>query len=76
MTVKSYRKMLKQLKDDSVKFNRYMKNNKPKERVFGRGIKKCTRCGNTRGHIGKYGVDVCRRCFREIATHIGFKKYS
>ncbi len=68
--------MLKQLKDDSVKFNRYMKNNKPKERVFGKFTKKCIRCWNTRGHISKYGLHVCRRCFREIATQVGFKKYS
>ncbi|MBI3052236.1 30S ribosomal protein S14 [Candidatus Woesearchaeota archaeon] len=53
-----------------------MKNNKPKERVFGKFTKKCIRCWNTRGHISKYGLHVCRRCFREIATQVGFKKYS
>ena len=38
---------------------------------------KCTRCGRLgRGNIGKYGLNVCRQCFREIATQLGFKKYS
>ena len=26
--------------------------------------------------IEKYGLNLCRQCFREIAADIGFKKYS
>ena len=32
-------------------------------------------CQNRRGLIRKYGIDMCRRCFREYATDIGFVKY-
>src|SRR4051794_33842151 len=31
-------------------------------------------CKNTHGVIRKYGLMVCRRCFRENAANIGFKK--
>ena len=34
----------------------------------------CSRvCNNTHGLIRKYGLDICRRCFREYATDIGFR---
>jgi small subunit ribosomal protein S14 len=75
MTVSSYTKAFKQLKNKPVKLARFMKHNKPKDRAFGRGIKQCIRCGNTRAHISKYDLKVCRRC-REIATKVGFKKYA
>ena len=32
--------------------------------------------GRFGGHISKYGIGLCRHCFREIAEEIGFKKYS
>lgn len=36
----------------------------------------CRRCG-TRGHVlQKYGLMVCRRCLREVASDLGFKKYA
>jgi small subunit ribosomal protein S14 len=37
---------------------------------------KCTVCGANRGLIHKYGLKICRRCFREVAASIGFKKLS
>ncbi|RLI88579.1 MAG: 30S ribosomal protein S14 [Candidatus Altiarchaeales archaeon] len=37
---------------------------------------KCLVCGTQRGIIHKYGLNICRRCFREDALRIGFKKYS
>jgi len=76
MTVSSYKKMLKQLKAKPVKMKKFLKHNTPKEKEFGIIKKACRRCGNTRGHIGKYGLDLCRRCFRDIAPEIGWKKYS
>ena len=33
-------------------------------------------CNNTHGIIRKYGLDLCRRCFREYAADIGFIKYA
>ncbi|NYZ74777.1 30S ribosomal protein S14 [Candidatus Micrarchaeota archaeon] len=40
-----------------------------------RGNRRCRFCGTARGLIRKYGLYVCRRCFRERAEKIGFKKY-
>jgi len=37
--------------------------------------RKCRFCGNVRGLIRKYGMYVCRKCFRERAEQMGFKKY-
>ena len=37
---------------------------------------KCSVCGTNRGLIHKYGLNICRRCFREVAAQIGFKKFS
>ncbi len=52
-----------------------MVRNKTVKRKFGKGAKKCRRCGSFRGVIGKYEMYYCRRCFREVAPEIGFKKY-
>ncbi|MBI4143686.1 30S ribosomal protein S14 [Candidatus Woesearchaeota archaeon] len=55
---------------------KYLKHNKPKERTTGMTTRRCVRCGRYGGRVTKYGLDYCRCCFREIATKIGFKKYS
>jgi ribosomal protein S14 len=31
-------------------------------------------CGNQWGIIRKYGLNICRQCFREYAKDMGFKK--
>lgn len=31
-------------------------------------------CSNRHGLIRKYGLNLCRQCFREYAGDIGFKK--
>ena len=31
-------------------------------------------CANRHGLIRKYGLNICRQCFREYAADIGFKK--
>jgi len=41
----------------------------------GRGKRKCRFCGTSRGLIRKYGLQICRRCFREAGESIGFRKY-
>ena len=76
MTYSNYKKVFKQLRAKPVKLKKYIKHNAPKERKFGMATKKCIRCGRIRGHIDKYGLNVCRQCFREIATKLGFKKYN
>ena len=35
----------------------------------------CSRvCGNQWGIIRKYGINICRQCFREYAKDMGFQK--
>ena len=76
MTYSDYKKVFKQLKAKPVKLAKFKKHNSPKERKFGTSLKRCRRSGRIRGHIGKYGLNLCRQCFREIAPKLGFKKYS
>lgn len=75
MTSSSYKKVLKQISHKKTKANRFLKFNKPKTKKYGRGIRKCRRCGRRGAHIRKYGLNVCRQCFREIARDLGFEKY-
>ena len=74
--MKHWKKVFKQLKAKPVKLDKYTKHNAPRERSVGRTNFRCERCGRFGGHIGKYHLNVCRCCFREVATSIGFKKYS
>jgi small subunit ribosomal protein S14 len=76
MTTSDYKKGFTQLQNKPAKMQKYLKHNKPKERKFGITTKGCRRCGTSRGHIGMYGMNLCRKCFREIAHKIGFKKFS
>ncbi|HLC47123.1 MAG TPA: 30S ribosomal protein S14 [Candidatus Nanoarchaeia archaeon] len=55
---------------------KYERHNAPKKRSCGVSLKRCRRCGRIRAHISKYGLELCRQCFRDVATNIGFKKYS
>ena len=75
MTYSNHKKALNQLKVKPAKYKKFLKHNKPKERTCGGALKRCKRCDRIRGHIQKYGLGLCRQCFREIATDIGFKKY-
>ncbi len=47
---------------------------KEQKKKFGRGANKCRRCGRRRGLIRRYGLYLCRQCFREVASELGFKK--
>ena len=76
MTYSNHEKEFKQLKVKPVKLQKYIKHNSPKKRSCGVSLKRCRRCGRIRGHISKYGLNLCRQCFREIAKDIGFKKFS
>ena len=76
MTISSYKKILKQIEKKEAKAKKYLKHNTPKDRKFGPTTKKCKLCGNPRGHVGKYKIDLCRRCFRDNAKRLGFKKYN
>jgi small subunit ribosomal protein S14 len=76
MTYSDYQKTLKQLKAKPAKMQKYLKHNAPKKRSCGINLHRCRRCGRTGAHIQKYGLRLCRQCFREIATKLGFKKYN
>eukprot|EP01007_Sphenomonas_quadrangularis_P001666 NODE_2700_length_554_cov_614.102970_g2319_i0.p2 GENE.NODE_2700_length_554_cov_614.102970_g2319_i0~~NODE_2700_length_554_cov_614.102970_g2319_i0.p2 ORF type:complete len:78 (+),score=20.02 NODE_2700_length_554_cov_614.102970_g2319_i0:32-235(+) len=41
----------------------------------GMGSRCCRICSNHHALIRKYGLMICRQCFRENANAIGFKKY-
>lgn len=75
MSTSDYRKALTQIGNKPVKLIRFNKFNTPKERSCSITKRKCRRCGRNGGHIQKYGLHLCRQCFRDIATKIGFKKY-
>lgn len=76
MSYSNYVKEFKQLKAKPVKLKKYTKHNSPKKRSCGISGKRCVRCGRIRGHISRYGLHLCRQCFRENAISLGFKKYS
>ena len=76
MGYSDHKKVFKQLKAKPVKLKRFLKHNAPKDRKFGPTTKKCRLCGNVHAHIGKYSLNICRRCFRNVAPKLGFKKYS
>jgi small subunit ribosomal protein S14 len=76
MTYSDYKKVFKQLEVKPAKLKKYKKHNSPKDRSTGYNKKRCQRCGRIRAHIDQHGLNLCRQCFREIATDIGFKKYS
>ena len=42
---------------------------------FGRKVG-CLRCDRKRGIVRRYGLHLCRQCVREVATDLGFSKYS
>ncbi|WP_435063222.1 30S ribosomal protein S14 [Halobaculum sp. EA56] len=35
----------------------------------------CRRCERKQGLVGKYDINLCRQCFREVARDMGFRKY-
>ncbi|CAH3194379.1 unnamed protein product, partial [Porites evermanni] len=45
-------------------------------RTYGPGSRSCRVCFNHHGIIRKYGLNICRRCFRQYAKDIGFQKVS
>jgi small subunit ribosomal protein S14 len=46
------------------------------QKEYGKGIRTCKMCGTNQAIIRRYGINICRRCFRENAKKLGFKKYN
>ncbi|GHM88892.1 40S ribosomal protein S29 [Saccharomyces cerevisiae] len=44
-------------------------------RRYGKGSRQCRVCSSHTGLIRKYGLNICRQCFREKANDIGFNKF-
>jgi small subunit ribosomal protein S14 len=76
MSYSNYNKMIGPLKVKPAKLKKFMKHNAPKERSCGFAKKRCVRCGRIKAHVGSFGLELCRQCFRDIAPKIGFKKYN
>jgi len=76
MTTSDYKKTLPQISHKPAKVAKFNKHNVPKARKQGESTKKCRTCGRTGSHISKYGIHICRHCFRDNALNLGFKKYS
>ena len=68
--------MLKQYRNKPAVRAKYIKHNKPKDRTTGITKQKCEKCGRYGAMINRYGLNICRHCFRELAEELGFKKYS
>lgn len=75
MTISDWKKAFKQLKAKPAKMKKYIKHNAPKKRSTGISRFPCSRCGRYGSRVSKYGLQLCRTCFREIASKIGFRKY-
>ncbi|KAJ6261980.1 peptidyl-prolyl cis-trans isomerase-like 2 [Drechslerella dactyloides] len=43
-------------------------------RTYGKGSRACRVCAHQAGLIRKYGLNICRQCFRERSKDIGFTK--
>ncbi len=76
MTAKDWRKMFESIKHKKAEREKMLKFNKPKERKYGRGTRHCIICHRTKGIIRRYGLNMCRQCFRDLAEKLGFKKYN
>jgi ribosomal protein S14 len=75
MTTSDHQKMFTQLVVKPAKLKKFIKHNQPKKRRCGQNTKKCKLCGRTHAHVQKYGLEICRQCFRLNAKKMGFKKY-
>lgn len=76
MTASDWNKVMKQLKNKPAMQQKFLRHCKPKDRKTGIAARKCERCGRFGAHLRQYNLNLCRQCFREIATNIGFKKYN
>ena len=73
MTTSNWKKAFEQLDAKPAIKKKYIKHNSPKERSCGKATRSCRNCGQHYAHINKYGLHLCRHCFRQFATELGFK---
>jgi len=75
MTAKTHLKQYKQIEHKKVKAGKFKKHNFPKKRSIAGQSRRCNLCLRRGAHISRYGLHLCRHCFREKAAELGFKKY-
>lgn len=75
MTTSNWKKAFTQLEKKPDVKKKYIKHNSPKERAHGIATRSCKLRGSHRAHISKYGLNICRKCFRQYATDLGFKQF-
>lgn len=76
MTTSNWQKAFAQLDSKPVTKAKYIKHNAKKVRSCGKTTKPCVHCGTFRALNGKYGLNLCRKCFRQFAQTLNFKKYN
>ena len=76
MSYSDYKNILKSIKNKPGKIKKYNKHNVSKKRSCGFAKQRCQLCKRIGGHVGKYGLSLCRQCFRENAQRLGFKKFN
>lgn len=76
MTASHHSKVLKQIGHKPGKVAKYNKHNVPKDTHERKNQLRCEISGSRRGVIHKYGINLSRHKFREIAEELGFRKYS
>jgi small subunit ribosomal protein S14 len=47
---------------------------KQKTKLYG-CVYGCERCGQMRSLVRRFGLHMCRQCFRDTAATMGFKKF-
>ena len=75
MTAKNWKKAFKQIEHKKAERTRQLKFNKPKDRICGRGTRRCELCDRRKSLIRRFSLNICRQCFRDVAHDIGFRKY-
>ncbi|BEI84952.1 hypothetical protein CcaverHIS002_0503530 [Cutaneotrichosporon cavernicola] len=45
-------------------------------RNYGKGSRQCRVCAHRAGLVRKWGLDMCRQCFREKSKAMGFVKFN
>lgn len=76
MTASHHSKVLKQIGTKPGKLAKYRKYSVPKDTHERKNKLRCEISGTRRGVIHKYGINLSRHKFREIAEELGFRKYS
>jgi ribosomal protein S14 len=51
-----------------------MSGKKTGAKKIAKNARRCRICGSDKGMIHRFGINTCRRCFKDIAEKLGFRK--